>query len=95
MRFFFFLATGAALAGEDFPAFTLAQRAFAAAFSFARCAAENPGFLVLTTGAVVNANFITSVPYPEGLAVTPEPGSAILIFLGGVFLSSRRKLRAL
>jgi len=45
------LFLGAALAGAGFEVFTVAHLAFAAAFNFARCAAENLDFLGLAAGA--------------------------------------------
>ncbi len=50
---FFFLGAGVAFASAStgaFAAFFFAHRAFCAAASFARCSAENPDFLALTTG---------------------------------------------
>jgi len=45
-----------------------------------------------TTGAPINASFITGLSKPDGLAIAPEPGSAALLALGaGALLGWRRR----
>jgi len=47
-----------------------------------------------TTGAVIDASFITGLSNPSGLATAaPEPGSAVLLLGGALVVLGRRSVR--